>query len=356
MPFSDCSGNFTVLTAAQMCVGFSKCGPDGIRMNSTGFNSVVRALEAQIAASAADKFLIGLNSYNPVSNIMTLNMSDGSTVDIDMTALIADAMVANPQPNDTTSLTAASSPAIRGLSLGNVNKPIAAPAAVADFTAPNAADLEVSYASMVKLFTNSTSPANVDAFALNHNAGVMNQDGTIGHYARWFDYANTATAIGSQESNGTAHRLGTGIPSGSTMTLAPARYAGELRYIYAFPNVVQPLDFINIQAQGPGGSAGFLYGPLRTSFGGDIYQKEGVSTMVLRRGEGVLLVARAGNQWNVVATAYSTLRGANYAETAPGIIQAWGATPINVGTLPPLASSTVINGTNGNSILMGQLA
>ena len=47
-------------------------------------------LTAAIAALPGDKFLQGLQSYNPATNTMTLLMSDGSTVAIDMTALLAD--------------------------------------------------------------------------------------------------------------------------------------------------------------------------------------------------------------------------------------------------------------------------
>jgi hypothetical protein len=271
---------------------------------------------------------------------------------------LADAIAAipapAPAPDDVTTATAAANAAVRGLSAGNVNKPTTSPATVADINNANSANLDVSYASMLRLFTNSAAAANVDAAALGHNAGVMNSDGTLGHYARWNDYAAAGT-IGASEDNGGAHRLQQTIPSGTTMVLAPAKYAGEIRYIYTFPNALSPLEFLNIQAQGPSATAGFVYGPLRSSFSGDLAQKT-LSTFTMRRGEGIILVARAGNQWNVVGTAYSTLRGANYAEVSPGVINAWGASPISLGTLPPLASSTVVQGSNGNELLIGQLA
>ena len=70
---NDCSGNplaGTVPTCAQMTT----------------------AIQTAIDALPADKFLQGLQSYNPTTNTMTLLMSDGSTVAIDMTQLIADAV------------------------------------------------------------------------------------------------------------------------------------------------------------------------------------------------------------------------------------------------------------------------
>ena len=50
------------------------------------------AIQTAVDALPADKFLKGLKSYNPATNTMTLLMSDGSTVDIDMTDLLADAV------------------------------------------------------------------------------------------------------------------------------------------------------------------------------------------------------------------------------------------------------------------------
>jgi hypothetical protein len=45
-----------------------------------------------LAALPGDKFLQGLSSYDATTNVMKLAMSDGSTVDVDMTALINDAV------------------------------------------------------------------------------------------------------------------------------------------------------------------------------------------------------------------------------------------------------------------------
>lgn len=125
--FADCSTNVASLTAAQICEGFSKCGTAGIAMNSAGFNAVVQWLEglitslgfsavdcdgnpiasgaslatcqnvvdaiaAAIAALPADKFLQGLSSYDAGTNTLTLLMSDATTVDVDLTGLVSDAV------------------------------------------------------------------------------------------------------------------------------------------------------------------------------------------------------------------------------------------------------------------------
>lgn len=55
-------------------------------------SSVKAAIDAAIAAIPADKYVNGLQSYNSTTNVLTLTLSDGSTVGIDMTALVADAV------------------------------------------------------------------------------------------------------------------------------------------------------------------------------------------------------------------------------------------------------------------------
>lgn len=52
---------------------------------------VKAAVDAAIAALPGDKFLQGLQSYDAATNTMTLLMSDGGTVAVDMTALLNDA-------------------------------------------------------------------------------------------------------------------------------------------------------------------------------------------------------------------------------------------------------------------------
>ena len=67
-------------------------------------------LAAAIAAIPADKFVQGLQSYNPTTNIMTMLMSDGSTVDIDMTTLLADAINVTDNGDGTTTILVGSTP------------------------------------------------------------------------------------------------------------------------------------------------------------------------------------------------------------------------------------------------------
>ena len=53
---------------------------------------VMAVVDAAVAALPADKFLQGLQSYNPATNIMTLLMSDATTVNVDLTGLLTDAV------------------------------------------------------------------------------------------------------------------------------------------------------------------------------------------------------------------------------------------------------------------------
>jgi hypothetical protein len=60
---------------------------------SVGVGSSVKAfVDAAIAALPADKYVNGLSGYNATTNVLTLTLSDASTVDINMTALVADAV------------------------------------------------------------------------------------------------------------------------------------------------------------------------------------------------------------------------------------------------------------------------
>jgi hypothetical protein len=53
---------------------------------------VKKAIAAAIAALPGDKFLQGLQSYNSATDVMTLLMNDGTTVAVDMTALVNDSV------------------------------------------------------------------------------------------------------------------------------------------------------------------------------------------------------------------------------------------------------------------------
>ncbi len=64
--------------------------------------AISAALVAAIAAIPADNYVSSLGSYNPTTNILTLNMANGSTVPLDMTALINDAVASVASVPDAT--------------------------------------------------------------------------------------------------------------------------------------------------------------------------------------------------------------------------------------------------------------
>lgn len=67
--------------------------PNNQILVKTGAGSSVKAaIDAAVAALPADKFVDGISAYNATTNVLTLSLSDGSTVDLDMTNLIADAV------------------------------------------------------------------------------------------------------------------------------------------------------------------------------------------------------------------------------------------------------------------------
>lgn len=64
----------------------------GIKVKTGAGSSVKAAIDAAIAAIPADVYLDSLASYTPATNILTLKLTDNSTVDVDMTGLLADAI------------------------------------------------------------------------------------------------------------------------------------------------------------------------------------------------------------------------------------------------------------------------
>lgn len=63
-----------------------------IKVNVAAGSSVKAYVDAAIAALPADKYVNGLSSYNAATNVLTLTLSDGSTVALDLTNLVNDAV------------------------------------------------------------------------------------------------------------------------------------------------------------------------------------------------------------------------------------------------------------------------
>jgi hypothetical protein len=63
-----------------------------IEVSVAAGSSVKTYVDSVIAALPADIYVNGLSSYNSTTNILKLSLSNGSTVDLDMTTLVADAV------------------------------------------------------------------------------------------------------------------------------------------------------------------------------------------------------------------------------------------------------------------------
>lgn len=86
----DTGAELAALLAFRNCAGGAINSGDSIVLCSE-LDTAVAALNAQIAA-IPDLALASQQSYDPNTNTLTLAMNDGSTVPLDMTALVADAV------------------------------------------------------------------------------------------------------------------------------------------------------------------------------------------------------------------------------------------------------------------------
>lgn len=64
----------------------------GINVNVAAGSTIAQYVAAAIAAVPADAYVTGLQSYDASTNVMTLNLADGSTTTVNMTAVVADAV------------------------------------------------------------------------------------------------------------------------------------------------------------------------------------------------------------------------------------------------------------------------
>lgn len=319
--FAECSGNFLSLTPAQICEGFTNCEGGGISLTSAGFNAVVRYLE-DMAAGGPDVFLSGLQSYDAVTNTLTLLMSDGSTVAVDMTDLIADAV--GSIPNDTVTSNAASNTLLRGLHAGIVDKPDGSAAALADVQGATPS-LSVAYASMRALMTNAGAEANADA-------GVMNVDGSLGYRS------NIAfTLAQAMQNNGQTVRfqVNTQEPLGTTLP-APA-YNGQVINIFceaSIGNFPSPDTATYAFPLAPGV---LISGALRTATNQIRFHTGGGHIVRLRGGDSLQLVGLIVGTvkvWFVLKSHYVKLQGNNWVEDDAGMITIHGNSPYNPAAFP----------------------
>lgn len=95
----------------------------GAPLSLTAALATCADLTAAIAALPGDKFLQGLHSYNPATNVLILQMNDGSTVNVNLTALIADAVASVPPPDGTETIVQSGNAAVTVSGTGSVTTP-----------------------------------------------------------------------------------------------------------------------------------------------------------------------------------------------------------------------------------------
>ena len=95
--------NVTLPQATDALFGLTKYATNAMYPAYNGSNTysatpafVMAAINDALSALPGDKFLQGLQSYDALTNVMTLLMSDGSTVDVNLTALLNDAIASIP--------------------------------------------------------------------------------------------------------------------------------------------------------------------------------------------------------------------------------------------------------------------
>jgi hypothetical protein len=85
----------TDLSSASF-VNNNSIATQGITVRTDAGSTVKAAIDAAITAAVtalpADKYVSSMASYNPTTNIATFNLNGGGTVNVDFTALVADAV------------------------------------------------------------------------------------------------------------------------------------------------------------------------------------------------------------------------------------------------------------------------
>ena len=212
---------------------------------------------------------------------------------------------------DVTAALGVGHPGVDGLSLGQVNKPTNIARISTDFSGADPR-LEVSYRSMQQLMSNRAAEQIV-------SAGMMNSDGSLGHYAKRITISVGGTPIDASENGGWIYVEA--VSGGQVTPLAAPRYAGQIVYIHArsasadetfFTDIISAVNVVGV-ARNPSNDS---LGTNRPGF---------TDQMRLRNGESVVLIAQSTGVWRVHASSYSLLRGPNYRENEDGTYTIWGS-------------------------------
>lgn len=172
------------------------------------------AINNAIAALPGDKFLQGLQSYNAGTNVLTLLMNDGSTVAVDMTGLVTDAVATALAAIDgsETKVTAGANVTVTGA--GTIASPYVINAAAAPVV-PAATDT-VAGISQLAVAANYPQPANdTDVATPAYVAAALNPTEILGDLA-FVDQCGTPAAVGQ-----VVHRTGLFDPIPISFPIGP---------------------------------------------------------------------------------------------------------------------------------------
>lgn len=268
---------------------------------------VAAAINNAVAALPGDKFLQGLQSYNPTTNVMTLLMNDGSTVPVDLTGLMTDAMATIPDwiPQAVPSAIATTEWG-HGSVVNAVNN---AAMSEAELTNANALNAATSVNMMAHVLGNSANEGPIDGVL-----GVRNADGSMGYKIKFAgSLANSAAAnlVLMKTVNGGYFGLGNAT-NGAVFNLPVAPYDDYVMEIGG-ANYATLGEFGEVILRA---ASGFATGIARRS-NHAIRNTSGVTDIILRAEERIKLHYIAGD-WRVVVHNHRQQVGAGWWEADSG--------------------------------------
>jgi hypothetical protein len=96
------SGNNMICLRAQEGTTASAFGAGTVVELRITAESLKKIADDLVNLSAADKYLVGAGAYNAATNTLALNMSDGSSVGVDMTPIVQDTIDTIPASSTST--------------------------------------------------------------------------------------------------------------------------------------------------------------------------------------------------------------------------------------------------------------
>ncbi len=293
----DCYPTSASLVGTTLQIGMSLGPTLAVDLSSLDESAAVMAVQNSLNAHvAADLDLDPTNERGVLGNGTNGNITYQPYPGAPVATVV--------QSSETVTGTAAANTLARGLSLGSVDKPVGSAATMADVTGSNPG-LDVSYGSMQALFTNRAAEGGA--------AGMMNSDGSLGAYSKY--YATPAAAI----DGGNFGTVGIAIANGTT-AIPNGNYDGQLLVLHMTGNGEQILT-------------GSFRGVLRNSQH-EVTDNTVVNSIIVRPTEHMIL-EWGGTTWRAISYNFHLADGSGWHENANGTITAhFSNTPSPNTTIP----------------------